>query len=443
LVNLTFHGGVGEIGGNKILVEDDDTRIFLDFGMPFGAKRRYYADPFLSPRCQEALFEFGLVPDLQGLYAFDESEPSVDAIFLSHSHMDHASYITFVKRSVPIHCGETTATILESLAEMSPKTFEFDLENIKFSTFRTGDKVKVGSIEVEPIHVDHSVPGAYGFVVHTSEGAIVYTGDFRAHGTKPEMTDDFVQAARDAHPIAMITEATNTTGATPFSEPMVEQKLKEVVAQARGLVVADFARADVDRIRSFYNASKANGRKLGISLKQAHLLSRLCKDPHLCMPGPDDDAILIFKRTKKTYYNWEKEVLEYPNVVDSTQISQLQDKMVLACSLYEMEEMVRIKPVGESCYILSGSEPISEEMEIDFEKLLNWLRHYGLPQYHIHVSGHIMPLELRNAVRTIQPKQVFPIHTEDPELFARFCRTLNTQIVVPQKGTTYQLGPQP
>jgi mRNA degradation ribonuclease J1/J2 len=33
LTSIKFHGGVDEIGGNRILVEDKDTKIFLDFGM--------------------------------------------------------------------------------------------------------------------------------------------------------------------------------------------------------------------------------------------------------------------------------------------------------------------------------------------------------------------------------------------------------------------------
>ncbi|MGD0978917.1 MAG: hypothetical protein ABR962_07215 [Candidatus Bathyarchaeia archaeon] len=40
-----------------------------------------------------------------------------------------------------------------------------------------------------------------------------------------------------------------------------------------------------------------------------------------------------------------------------------------------------------SCYVLSASEPFNEEMDIDFKRLANWLDLYGLPQYHIHVSG--------------------------------------------------------
>ena len=46
---LTFYGGVGEVGGNKILLKDRDTSIFLDFGMPFSIRSKYYSGPFLAP----------------------------------------------------------------------------------------------------------------------------------------------------------------------------------------------------------------------------------------------------------------------------------------------------------------------------------------------------------------------------------------------------------
>jgi len=72
-----------------------------------------------------------------------------------------------------------------------------------YRTFRTGDRIRVGHLEVEPIHVDHSIPGAYGFIIHTSAGAVVYTGDVRAHGPKHEMTLEFLEAAKRAEPVAM------------------------------------------------------------------------------------------------------------------------------------------------------------------------------------------------------------------------------------------------
>jgi len=64
-------GGVGEIGGNKFLVEDGDTRILLDFGVSYSDRRRFYSEPLLSPRDERELLEFGMLPKLLGLYKFE------------------------------------------------------------------------------------------------------------------------------------------------------------------------------------------------------------------------------------------------------------------------------------------------------------------------------------------------------------------------------------
>ena len=73
MTSLTFYGGVNEVGGNKILLEDKDTKVFLDFGMSFG-KRGAYFDEFMSPRTAAGLrdfFEMGMIPKLDGLYRND------------------------------------------------------------------------------------------------------------------------------------------------------------------------------------------------------------------------------------------------------------------------------------------------------------------------------------------------------------------------------------
>jgi len=440
-VVLTFYGGVDEIGGNKILLKDGDTAVFLDFGMSFALRKQFFSPPLLSPKSEKSLQELGILPKLEGVYRFDEKPPAVDAIFISHGHMDHSAYLSFVKREIPVYCGETTKIILQAFGEIRRADLEFNVEGINFQTFRTGNIVKVGGLEIEPVHVDHSVPGAYGFIIHTSKGAVVYTGDFRDHGAKDEMTREFVERVKAAEPVALVCEATNMTNVHVSSEKEVEAKLNQVVSQTEGLVLAEFAYTDVDRLNSFYKTALKNNRCLAVSLRQAYLIEALASDRKLRIPRLSDEGMMIFRKSKERMYAWERQILErYPEkVVDVEQVSKRQQNMILTMSLYDLEQLVEIQPQPGSCYIFSSSEPFNEEMEIDFERLVNWLRHYGLPQYHVHVSGHITPLRLKACLKEINAEKVFPVHTENAGLFAKFMRDIKSQIAVTEKGKEYQL----
>jgi ribonuclease J len=255
------------------------------------------------------------------------------------------------------------------------------------------------------------------------------------------MSRDFVERAKEADPVAVVTEATNMTGASVSSEVEVEAKLNDIVTDARGIVLAEFAYADVDRLNSFFRTAKKNNRCLAVSLKQANLLNSLRQDKGLRVPDLNDDCIRVFRKSKKRYEKWENQILEqYPDrIIDVFEASKQQCKMILAISFYDLEELVNICPEAGSCFVLSASEPFNEEMEIDAEKLTNWLGHYGLPQYHVHVSGHIMPLQLKAVLNEINGKQVFPIHTENAELFSRFMRDLKGKIVIVDKGKPYKV----
>jgi ribonuclease J len=433
-------GGVGEIGGNKFLIEDGDTKILLDFGMSYSDRRRFYSEPLLSPRDERELFEFGMLPKLRGLYRFEESEPGLDAVFLSHSHGDHSACISFLNRKIPVYCGETTATIIRALYETRTRSLEADISGLRFNTFRTGSKIRLGSIEVEPIHVDHSVPAAYGFVVHTSEGALVYTGDLRAHGTRSEMTNDFVERAREVRAEALLAEGTNLIGATLTTEAEVQSKASSIVRSSSKIVLTDFSNVDVDRFRTFYNVVKENGRALAISLRQAYLLSKLGSEGKIDIPDvAHDENVVVYQRGKKRYFEWEKSVLSFQNVVEASDIKKRQSKTVLVSSARDLKELVEIRPEPGSCFILSISEPFTEEQEFEFERVVNWLDHFGLPMYHVHCSGHIMPGELKAALGRMEPKMVYPVHTEHPELYAKFVSD-GMKVTVPQKNVAYAIG---
>ena len=206
MTSLTFYGGVGEIGGNKILLRDNETRVFLDFGMNFEKERRYYEPPYLQPRNENHLLGLGILPPLKGLYKNDESEPAIDAVLLSHPHLDHYGYLKYLKDAIPIICGEARKTIIIAKELSGLSTSGYQIANLtksmgleifkEFVTFRT-NRPPPSPIAFNPIHVDHSVPGAYGLIMETSGGGVFYTGDFRLRGPYHEMTEEFIATANE------------------------------------------------------------------------------------------------------------------------------------------------------------------------------------------------------------------------------------------------------
>ena len=100
---------------------------------------------------------------------------------------------------------------------------------------------KIGPLEVEPIHVDNTVPGAYGFIIYTSQGPITYTGDIRLHGTKSQMTRDFIEKVKEVKPITFVSEGTRITDeAKEESEELVHKVSSKIVSETDRLVLADF-----------------------------------------------------------------------------------------------------------------------------------------------------------------------------------------------------------
>jgi ribonuclease J len=284
------------------------------------------------------------------------------------------------------------------------------------------------------------VPAAYGFIIHTTEGTLVYTGDLRVHGTKPQMTNDFIERARQEKADALLAEGTNLIGATLTTEGEVRSKLSSIVQESSKLVLAEFSNVDVDRFRTFYEVARQNGRTLAVSLRQAYLLSKLSEDGRVDIPDVTHDSnVVVYQRLKKRYYDWEKRVLSFDNVVEASDIKKMQSKTILASSSSYFKELMDIRPEAGSCYILSISEPFNEEQEFEFDRVINWLDHFGLPMYHVHCSGHIMPDQMKSAITRIDPKVIYPIHTDHPELYAKFVSEV-ANVTVPQRNVPYPIS---
>ena len=131
---IVFYGGLNEEGGNKVRLDDDGTKIFLDLARGFSRRAKFFEE-YLKPRSANGYVDFvemGMAPDIEGVYREDLIEmagrkaaaPQVDAVFVSHAHADHVDYISFLHCDIPIYIGSTCHTILESIQDRAPRDFE-------------------------------------------------------------------------------------------------------------------------------------------------------------------------------------------------------------------------------------------------------------------------------------------------------------------------------
>jgi len=447
LPRVTCFGGVGEIGGNKILLEDRDTKVLLDFGSGFSDGAMYFNDVIKPRQVNGAgdLFEFGLLPEIPGLYSgqalqntsLRHTGPDVDAIVLSHFHWDHMGRIPYVDPDIPVYCGETTSFIHQAYSESSSSP----LDGHDLRKFRTGDRLRIGSLELVPVHVDHSIPGAYGFVIHTSEGAVVYTGDFRFHGPAGAMTADFAREAEKSEPVLLLTEGTRVSpddSRRNMSEKAVLDEALSLVRGKKKLVLSSFKGNDVDRVNTFAEACGRTGRTLVVSMKAAMVLKKLEADKGMKVPRVGKDAMVYVRRKRsgtvddKDYWLWERQFLGFG--VTAREVRKKQEEIFLHLDVWNLPELIDIKPERGGSYIHAATEAFNEEGEQEEEVIRNWTNYLGFSYHQLHASGHAPARGVEGLIQQVRPKKVVPVHTEHPELFGSFRERTRWKLQIPEKG---------
>jgi ribonuclease J len=369
-------------------------------------------------------------------------KPDIDGVFITHHHSDHIGTLKFLDESIPVHMGHGTKDILDAYSSLYPGLVDIG-DHTALQTFKSGDRIKIKNLTFWPIHVEHSAPGAYGYIIEGPEGAIVYTGDFRRHGPMKAFTDEFIAEAAKIKPRALICEGTRirTDPDQDLTEEQVHDKVQNIMKKARGLVLAEFSMCNIDRFKSFYQAARETGRTMVVDTKYAFLLDRLNEIiPGLPNPRTDPDLKVYYKLAKSRtideadYKKFEREY--FSNRITYEDIRPNQKKYVLVTGFNKLMELVYIHP-DEADYIYSQSEHYleGEENEDQRRVLGNWLQHFGITFHKAHCSGHAGRNDLEYAIQQIKPKTLIPIHTAHPEEFKK----LHEDVRIVKKGETITL----
>ncbi len=220
----------------------------------------------------------------------------------------------------------------------------------------------------------------------------------------------------------------------------------DVVANCDGLVIADFGPRNIERLRTFHDIAKAQGRRLAVTVQDAYLLEALhLADP--AIPRLDEECMAILRKPMGSEKNWLKELYDrYPaQVVDAEDVRADQGGFILCLSFWDISSLIDIEPSGGT-YLYSSSEAYSEEQEIDQRRLVNWLNYFdvrivgGIPggeEGPFHASGHADGPALESFISTVDAERILPVHTAS---LSWFTDRWPDKVVLAREGEALELG---
>jgi len=440
MTSITIYDGAESIGGNKIFVEEGGRGVFLDFGTNFNTTAKFFSD-FLQNRTSRGINDalaLGIIPKLDNYRS--DLKPSdvntavyphlnIDAILLSHAHVDHCGAIGYLDEKIPIIASATSIAILKGMQDTTLTSTDVVYLGKKVPSDEKGMRVKsdndelVGRnfyataapsaklkdflaekpkgpkskktltpgilsrheeldlpFEVLAYDMDHSIYGATAYML-TGDATIAYTGDFRLHGKYGNTSKKFISAAKSASVLVIEGTRVERSGESKDDETVSEDSVREICrstveSAGKDLVIADFGPRNFERLETFQAIAQKTGRQLVVTAKDAYMFLALNCADHTC----STKDLLIYNELKdRRNIKWETEVVmqQFGNkYLSCDQIHAAPEKYILCFSTYDLKHLLDIKP-DQGTYIYSACESFSESMDLDFKMLWNWLDYFG------------------------------------------------------------------
>lgn len=385
-VRIIFLGGVGEIGKNMTALECGDDIIIIDAGAIFPTEEMPGIDL--------------VVPDLTYLI---ENKKKVRGLILTHGHEDHIGGVPYLLKDLDIPVAGTQLT----LALVDNKLREHRLNNVKTITVAPGGHLQFGCFKIDFINVNHSIAGALALAIHTPQGIIFHSGDFKIDLTPVagEPIDLKTISELGAKGVLLyMGESTNIErpGYT-MSETVVGSTLDRLVEEnaERRIIIATFA-SNVHRLQQIIDLAARHGRKVALNGRSMlNVVEAAEKIGELHIP---DGAIIDISRTK--------------NMRDS--------EVLIVCTGSQGEPMSALHrmangenpnlSVGNNDTIIISASPIPGN-ERGVYSVINNLYHLGADVVYeriqnIHVSGHACQEEHKIMHNLLHPKFFVPVHGE-------------------------------
>lgn len=379
-------GGLEEIGRNMTVIEYADNIIIIDMGLQFPEEDQYGVD-YIIPN----------VASLKG------KERNILGVILTHGHLDHIGAVPHLLPALgypTLYGTKLTLAMAQKRLEEYQQTARprlYPLEPGK-------DRIRLGVFEIELFRVSHSIPDACGVIVHTPEGIVVHTGDFKMdYYMSGERPADIARIAKlnTENVLALLMDSTNAgLAGKQLAESEIQHNLDSIIGDAKGRVIIGTFSSLLERVQQILVAAEKANRKVaieGFSMKTnveiAHQLGYVNIKKGLIVPIENLD--------------------DYPDnrVVLLCTGAQGEDNAAMARIINGEHRSFRIRP-GDTVVFSSSVIPGNER---SVQRLKDGLYRQGAEVIHykmldIHAGGHGMAEDLKLALSLIKPKYLIPFH---------------------------------
>ena len=377
-------GGLGEVGKNMYCIMHENEIIIIDAGVIF-------PDDMMGVDY--------IIPDFTFL---KRNERKIKALFITHGHEDHIGAIPFLLQNVEIpaiYAPNQAVGLIKSKLE------ERNIQYKNLYVYNEQTKVKFKHMMVEFFMTTHSIPDSHGICIHTPNGTVVTTGDFKFDLTP-------IGPMANLHKMAeigkkgvtlLLSDSTNALNeGFSASESKVDEALSDIFRKHHGrIIIATFA-SNIYRLKHIVDTCKRNNRKIAIFGRSMNT------NIEISIEGG-------YIKNKGIFISPE-EANSMPDHKVCLLCTGSQGEPLAALSRIANGSHKQIKLKSNDTVVFSSSAIPGNAVSIS--RTINKLYLKGVKVYtntslsDVHTSGHASQEELKLMIRLIKPKYFMPVHGE-------------------------------
>ena len=369
------------------VIELEDAIFVLDCGLAYPEGQLFGID--------------AIIPDFTYL---EENKDKIAGVFLTHGHDDAIGALPYFldKFNVPVFGSELTIELAKWLVEESGLDVQFD----DYHAVDEEVEIDFNGTIVRFFRTTHTIPDSMGIAVHTGEGNIVYTGNFKFDQTATgDYKTDYRQISEIGREgvLALLSDSMEAESITEnVSESEIEKEVFDTVQKTKSRIIVVAVASNILRIQQVLNAAARLNRKVFITGRNVEKILEIALDLNKLSLADED----LFVPIEKINDYDDDEILVLETGSAGEPISTLDD---MARGLHNQ---VNIQE-DDLVYIVTSP---SSSMEVAVANTENQVYRAGgrvkSITDNLKASGHGTPIDLQWMINLLDPKYFIPVQGE-------------------------------